>query len=357
MLYKLDRTAYAQVTPLFQDRDVHLDIEAVLCGDCAGTVYVDDVNHPRTACVVSGDGYYLDGATDHTAFNAALNAQFPRDEYFVLYCDSDRWAGDLDDLLIQTYAVPAGRSHLRLGELTMPDWQDRVPDGYELRAIDRNLLSSGLDGTDDLVEGILATWRSVELFLEKGFGTCVVHDGEVVSHCSADYCIDDRCEVGVGTSWGHRRKGLATLSAAATVSQAVDRGLAVGWHCWSNNVGSLGVAGKVGFRLACTFDVFISHWAAENVSDMTQDEFREFAHNHERLFELDPPQSGYPHIVTATAWSLADDVKACFRQLHRAVDIGWLGSVEQLREVWPEIFFIQHLDQVDEWAELEARLR
>ena len=357
MLYKLDQTAYARVTPLFQDRDVHLDIDAVLCGDCPGTVYADDVDNPRTACIVSGDGYYVDGATDNAAFNAALNALFPRDEYFCLYCDFDRWGDVLDDLLVQTYAVPAGRSYLRLGELTMPDWQDHIPDGYDIRAIDRDLLSSNLEGTDDLVEGILETWRSVERFLDKGFGYCVVHHGEIVSHCNADFGVDDRSEVGVGTSWGHRRKGLATLAAAATVSRARDLGLIVGWHCWSNNVGSLGVARKVGFVLDRMFDVCISHWAAENVSDMTRDEFRSFAQNHERLFQLDPPQSGYPHIVAATAWSLADDVEECFRQLHQAVDIGWLCSADQLREVWPEFFFIQHLDQTDEWAALEARLQ
>ncbi|NIO43930.1 MAG: GNAT family N-acetyltransferase, partial [Burkholderiales bacterium] len=89
-----------------------------------------------------------------------------------------------------------------------------------------------------------------------------------------DYVSGERCEIGVNTVWDHRRRGLGTLTAAATAAHAVDLGFTtIGWHCWDNNVGSIGVAQNVGFVRIADYDVFINHWAAENVSDMTAEEF------------------------------------------------------------------------------------
>jgi GNAT superfamily N-acetyltransferase len=359
MIYQLEANDYDSVRPVCaRIAEMHLDVTAVLDGGYRGRVYTDDIAHPHVACVISGDGYYLAGEPGHASYNRALNAILPRDTYFALFCDLERWQDVLGDVLRGTYAVLARRRYYRLGAVEIPEWEARVPPGFSVRRFDRDLLADGLAGSDDVAEGILENWTSLESFLTRGFGFCVVHGNDIVSHCLTDYVDGTRCEIGVQTSWGYRRRGLGTLAAAATVADAVERGYSqVGWHCWDNNVGSIGVAENVGFEQVQGYQVYLSHWAAENVTDMTTDEFRAFAERYERWFAVEPPISGFPHIVAAKAWALCGEHAACFRQLGKAVEVGWLKSAEHLADIWPEFFAIQHLDDRPEWRALMQRAR
>jgi RimJ/RimL family protein N-acetyltransferase len=56
------------------------------------------------------------------------------------------------------------------------------------------------------------------------------------------------CEIGIHTA-KERRRGLATLTAAATVEYALSNGFStIGWQCSEDNLGSIGTAEKVGFE-------------------------------------------------------------------------------------------------------------
>jgi RimJ/RimL family protein N-acetyltransferase len=275
----------------------------------------------------------------------------------VLVCDLQRWAGALSMILDGTYAVRARSRYYRLAQLKAEDWQERIPNGFSMERMEASLLGHGLEGADGMVEGILEEWNSLDAFLERGFGCYMVDGTRVVSWSFADYVSGERCEIGIYTDGDYRRRGFGTLTAAATAAQAVARGLSsIDWHCWDNNVGSIRVAENVGFVKAGAYDVFINHWPALNVSDMAQAEFRAFAQWYEREFEARPPSSGFPHVVAAKAWALSGDRAGCFRHLHNAVDVGWLRSVEQLRLIWPELWFNPHLEAMEEWQGLAKRL-
>ncbi len=357
-MHSLQRKDYQRVHPLFDElAGIHLNIAAVFEGNSTGIVYVDDLGDPKTAYMIFGQAHYLVGNPHNRGFNAALNAALPHDTYFVLFCNADRWEGALDDVLKNTYAIRARRRYYTFKQPRIADWQDRVPNGFYMQAIDAELLAGGLENSDDVVEGILSEWCSLNTFYTLGFGFCLVHDETIASWSCADYVSGERCEIGIDTDRGYRRRGFGTLTAAATTGYAADRGFStIGWHCWANNVGSIGVAENVGFVKTAEYDVFINHWAAQNVSDMTREEFRDFAAAYEREFEVKPPTTGFPHIVTAKAWALSGDRTGCFRHLNKAVDLGWLRSVEQLQETWPELWFNPRLEQMKEWQDLTARL-
>jgi GNAT superfamily N-acetyltransferase len=357
-MQRIEPKDYGKIHPLVNElAGIHLNLIALLEGTALGQVFADDAASPRSAYLISGDAHYLVGEPDNPAFIAVVNAALPRDKYFVLFCDLVRWAGALDVVLKDTYAVRAPRCYYKLRQLKIADWQARLPDGYSLRRVDADLLAQDLRNRDAVIDGLLDAWFSVEAFLVHGFGTCLVHDTAIVSWSLADYVSGERCEIGIHTDGDYRRQGLGTLTATANAAHAASLGyLAIGWHCWANNGGSIGVAERVGFEKAADYDVFINHWAAENVSDMSQGEFRAFAEHYEREFEANPPTaSGYPHLVAATAWALARDRAGCFRHLHKAVDLGWLRGVEHLREVWPEFFWNPNLDEMEEWQELAKR--
>jgi GNAT superfamily N-acetyltransferase len=276
----------------------------------------------------------------------------------VLFCEPDLWGGTLDGILKDTYAIRAHRCYHTLGQLKIPDWQARIPQGFSMERVDANLLDRGLANWTDVMDGILDEWISIDLFLKRGFGFCLVHDAVIVSWSLADYVGGDRCEIGINTDWHHRRRGLGTLTAAATAAHAMAQGYAtIGWHCWTNNRGSIAVAENVGFERVADYDVFINHWAAENITDLTQEEYRAFAEFYEREFEAQPPSGGFPHIVAAKACALSGEGEGCFRHLHKAVDLGWLRSIDHLRQIWPEFFWNPNLDQMEEWQALVERFQ
>jgi GNAT superfamily N-acetyltransferase len=359
VLHKIEQRDAEKLVPLLAElAEMHLNVVALQEGTALGQMFADDVANPRSVYLISGDGHYLGGEAGNPAFNAAVNAALPRDTYFVLFCDAERWAGALDVVLNDTYAVRAARCTYTLRQLNVVDWKVRLPAAYTLRTVEASLLAQDLENRDAVVDGILETWLSVDSFLAHGFGSCLVHDATVVSWSLADYVSGERCEIGIYTDEHYRRQGLGTLTATANAAHAVGLGYStVGWHCWANNAGSIGVAEKVSFQKTADYDVFINHWAAENVGDMSQDEFRAFAEHYEREFEAKPPAvSGYPHVVAATAWALAGSRASCFRHLHKAVDLGWLRSAEHLRQLWPEFFASPNLDQMQEWHDLARRL-
>jgi GNAT superfamily N-acetyltransferase len=358
-MYRLRKKDHTCVRPLFAEMaGMHLNILAVLEGNSSGEVFVDDRDAPKAAHMTFGQVHYLVGDSDNRHFNTALNAALPRDTYFVLFCDPDRWGDALDVVLANTYAIRARRCYYMLQQPKITDWRERIPGGFSMLPIDAELLERGLANSEDIVDGILSEWRSLEAFYGLGFGFCLAHDEAIASWSCADYVSGQRCEIGINTDWHYRRRGFGTLTAAATASCAVDRGFStIGWHCWDNNVGSIGVAENVGFVKTGDYDVFINHWAAQNVSDMTQQEFKEFAEAYEREFEIRPPTSGFPHIVAAKAWALSGSQSGCYRHLNMAVDLGWLCSVEQLRNIWPELWFDPNLEQMQEWQDLARRMR
>jgi RimJ/RimL family protein N-acetyltransferase len=356
-MHKIEQEDYERVRPILGElADVHLNPIAVLDGSCPGEVYVDDVAFPKTVYLISGVAHYLAGATDNDAFNAAFNSLLPRDRLFVLFCNLEAWGGTLKAVLRDTYAVQATSRYYSLKQIRLPDWQARIPHGFAMRRVDAELLAEDLENDDDVVDSFLGTWHSPDAFLAQGFGFCLVHNAEIVSWSLADYVHKNRCEIGIQTVGGYRRQGLGTLTAAATAAYAVAEGFStVGWHCWANNVGSIGVAENVGFQRVADYGVFINHWPAMNVTDMTQEEFRAFAQSYERQFETRPPTSGFPHIVAAKAWALGRDRQRCFRHLNDAVDLGWLRSADHLRKIWPEFFWNPDLDQLEEWQHLVKR--
>jgi GNAT superfamily N-acetyltransferase len=357
-LRKIEARAYENLYPILAElMEMHLNLTAVLEGRAPGEIYADDAANPRTVYLISSDGHYLAGDAGNQDFNRGVNAALPRDTYFVLFCVPGRWANALELVLRDTYAIAGRRHYCILQQPAIVDWQARIPAEFSMQRLDAALLAQDLGNHDDVVDGILEAWSSVDTFLAHGFGSCLVYDGDIVSWSQADYVSGDRCEIGIHTAGEYRRQGLGTLTAAANAAHAIAQGFStVGWHCWSNNAGSIGVAENVGFHKAAEYEVYINHWAAENVSDMTQDEFRAFAELYERQFETNPPAaSGYPHIVAAAAWALAGDRQGCFRQLHNAVDLGWLRSADHLREIWPEFFWNPNLDQMMEWQDLVER--
>lgn len=59
----------------------------------------------------------------------------------------------------------------------------------------------------------------------------------------------------------HRGRGLATLAANAFTAQCANRGLRAYWDSWADNLPSIAVAEKVGFRRVASYSLFVGTFA------------------------------------------------------------------------------------------------
>lgn len=139
------------------------------------------------------------------------------------------------------------------------EWTVDPPEGYSVHKVTQRLLGDpGLGNRELVEEETLSERGSVEEFLAFSFGYVVVHDGDAVSWCMSEYNTRNRCEIGIETLKPHRRKGLASLAASATIRHAAESGVnRVGWHCYSSNAPSVATALKLGFRRLHGYRV---HW-------------------------------------------------------------------------------------------------
>ena len=133
---------------------------------------------------------------------------------------------------------------MRLG-----DWRESVPDGYRVAAVDADFLGSGKKNVREVLGWVEGNWLSQSDFLSNCFGFCIIHGEAIVTSCLPDCVSGERCEIGINTEVGYRRRGLAALTVAATVSYCLDNGVgSIGWRCLANNSDSRRTDKKVGRR-------------------------------------------------------------------------------------------------------------
>jgi len=168
-----------------------------------------------------------------------------------------------DRMLLYTLA-PEDAEHdgvaAALEALTVP------PQGFEVRAVDAGILaSSDIVHGDEVRKEILKQWRSLDDFLSKGFGYCLLGDNTITSWCLAEYPAGHEISIGVETADEHRRKGHATVVSAATIRECVVRGITPYWNLWMANTPSKRLAERVMLKRKADYPViFFYHNEIDN---------------------------------------------------------------------------------------------
>jgi RimJ/RimL family protein N-acetyltransferase len=355
MIHELKKRDYGTVRPLFEKLEWNLITRAVIEGTSPGRVYVDRVEKPRTAFMCTVEGYYLAGYDGNDEFNTSLNKLILENLFagdtvrtgetdVAIGFHPDSWEDQMPKIFKGRVPLTTARRHYICTELNEDHWRDHVPKGFRVQQIDAKLLQTPRLEIPTHVTGWMRTnWGSISDFMEKGFGFCTLRDKQIVSWSIADCVSGNAGEIGIHTHEDYRRQGLATLTAAAAVDYSLSSGLRyVGWHCDEYNMGSIGVAEKVGFKLERKY---IQYYACSNeahhLEETAQAHFRTKRYKdaiecYEKFFatppgelpkwlrEILPREMGTHYFRVALAKASTGDGDDALEYLKKAVDNGWL---------------------------------
>lgn len=268
-LDELKLKSFSKTLEIFKPLLHNIPLQAVLNGNADGRIFCDSSAVPSCAFAWTPWGYfYLAGAEPTVAFWAELHTLLED----VLLPDSSRLGEPEPVFFVAPEFWPQhpglhfeGRDWLKIYRRSFTldraafmaayqNWPELMPPGFRLLRVDADLVAQL---GDKLSDDILATWRSLDEFFEKGVGFCLFQGDALASVCVAAFVGDATVEVGVSTQEAYRRRGLATLTTAALVDYCLAHNLAANWECWWDNEASSALAKKLGYLPGLDHAVFL----------------------------------------------------------------------------------------------------
>jgi len=341
-MFLLPPAKYELARPILNALDHHLAVTCILDGIVPARIYVDHPKQPTAALAVASRRCFLAGNPENEAFNGSLQVLFAETLYpqalaagetmFVLYYQPAGWTGKLELILKDKHPIFSERQFYLLNKLKT-DWRSLLPEGFILRHADREILADPLiKNPDFLTEEMCSERESVEDFLQKSFGLCLVHDHEIVGWCLSEYNHAGGCEIGIATSPAYQRRGFATLLASAFIEYARSQGLThIGWHCYASNAPSVATALKVGFEKVADYPICLGWFNAADALAVQGDvcfdrqQYAEALSWLEKSFAQGQVQ-GWAYWVAACSAAMLGESEKAFRYLRQAVEKGFVDQ-------------------------------
>ncbi len=316
---KLPRKSFNKVRTLFGELDYLLIITAVIDQSSPGEIYVDDVELPTAALMISPEGNFLVGDHENESFNAKLKPLLvdimdEDDDLEIQYAPVE-WANRVSELFQIEYPLIFSASYYLLSNLTSPKLPP-LPPGWTLHTVNQAFLNrEDIENLEIVRKKIDENWVNRETFFDRGFGICLLHDNKLVSECLADCVSGTQCEIGISTDSGYQRQGFASIAVAAIIAHCKARGLtSIGWHCANNNIGSIKTAEKAGFEKQRTYPIFevipdsFQNLCANGAHSIFQKHWHEAVELFEKAYSLQEIPSRYSYMVAA-AYAMTEDNK------------------------------------------------
>jgi RimJ/RimL family protein N-acetyltransferase len=219
---------------------------AAFLGRQAGRALVDDLQHPLQ-CVL------------RTEANLTYASLHVSRDFLAEAIDNFRQTGSIR-LIRSLDDAPAPGGYRIMPRLEFYDvdpqspvlvnWRSRLPNGYELRLIDRALLER-CEWCDDMA----FYCGSLENFLRNGLGMCLMHGEQIIVETYASALGSPYAEIGAITQEPYRGRGFAPIAVAYLIDALGQRGYRAYWSCDVDNPASAKVARKLGFTVERPYEI------------------------------------------------------------------------------------------------------
>lgn len=117
-----------------------------------------------------------------------------------------------------------------------------LPDGYELKEIDNQLLKKF---SGKIVPSLF--WNDVNNFLVKGKGYCITCNNDIASWAFSAAVSTKEIDIGIETKPKYKQQGLGMIVANKMIQYTIEQAKGPVWACHYKNAASEKMAEKLGF--------------------------------------------------------------------------------------------------------------
>ena len=128
--------------------------------------------------------------------------------------------------------------------MAQQEWQQLLPDGYELKKIDADIYDKCLQSP--VTADFVSSFESKEQYLSIGRGMVITKDSMIVAGASSYTRYNEGIEIEVDTVPEERRKHLATIVCSALILNCLEEGLYPSWD--AQNMNSVRLAESLGYE-------------------------------------------------------------------------------------------------------------
>ena len=221
-----------------------------------GKIYVTDTEGPVSGMAYVGCFGFLAGVPDQELLMGKP------DGFSILVPQNEDWSAMIEECFpgskrVTRYAIKKDTvfDKAYLNSLITGFRNDPEFTAYELKAIDGEIYELCLP--DPVTRDFVSSFEDKERYLELGRGIVIMKEGRIVAGASSFTRYKEGIEIEVDTAPEERRKGLATICAAALILKCLEEGLYPSWD--AANLDSIHLSEKLGY-------VFDHEYAAYEVS-------------------------------------------------------------------------------------------
>jgi len=255
-IFELSKEQFQCVNSLLPVSEGYIEPKAVIERNNPGWVFVDSMSDPHAALIWSqgNEGFYIFGN------------------------QIDSYAKDLNhfiDIYIKPKLVNRGIKYFQISSVPpatdselqaifksrkLNSWEqsvylyrknnmisETIPDVGCLCDINDIIKKYTIKNMDFVEEKILNYWDSIDVFLAKGNGYCVLVDNTVASLSLTGWIAENTHEISIETVEQYRCRGFAKICSAALINKYLEQGCFPYWECETNNTASVKLAEKLGF--------------------------------------------------------------------------------------------------------------
>jgi GNAT superfamily N-acetyltransferase len=251
MIYKVGGNSREKLYPIFKNMKDTM-ILSYLQGHM-GAAWVDDIENPTVAQILVGVFVFYAGDPNAKAAEELL-LNIP--ENILAIVNTDEWKNRIEIVhkgrieKFQRYAFKKNYEYLKRD--MMEEFLLKLSEDYELRKIDKSIALE--TSFQNLSEDFTSQYESIDDYINKGVGYCILHNGQVVCGASSYSVYNDGIEIEIDTHPDYRRKGLATVASAALILDCLDKGKYPNWD--AANLNSVSLAEKLGYILEKPYDTY-----------------------------------------------------------------------------------------------------
>ncbi|WP_212936917.1 GNAT family N-acetyltransferase, partial [Bacillus hominis] len=218
-----------------------------------GNAWVNDLENPKVAQITVGIFTFYAGDS-----NAKETEELLRNipERILVIVNSDEWKKRLETFherkIDKFLRYKFKRNADVFNHTKLQSFISALPKGYELRKIDEHIANN--PSLHNVSEDFISQFCSIDDYVNRGIGYCILYNGEVVCGASSYSIYDDGIEIEVATDFDHRRKGLATVVCAALILDCLEKGKYPNWD--AANSTSAKLADKLGYVFDKAYDTY-----------------------------------------------------------------------------------------------------